>query len=307
MGELIALLVAVSWTATAVFAEIATKRLGTLVVNVVRMGLSVALLSLMLFIFAGSPVPQSMNTETVMWFGLSGIVGYVIGDYCLYKCYTYIGSRFGQLIMTLSSLFAAVAGYLLLSETIPLKAGLGMAITIVGIGISILNKGTNGKKIELKLSATGILLGLGAAMGQGVGLVLSKLGMENYKISAQGGSEAIINMMPFAGTFVRGIVGFICFATLLIISGNSKAFKEGIHDRKGMTYSLLCSIFGPVIGVSLSLLAVSLANTGIAQTIMSISPVLILVPSYFIFKQKITFIEVIGAIISVVGVVILIL
>ena len=307
MGELIALLVAVSWTATAVFAEIATKRLGTLVVNVVRMGLSVILLSLILFIFTGSPIPQSMNTQTVMWFGLSGIVGYVIGDYCLYKCYTYIGSRFGQLIMTLSSLFAAVAGYLLLSETIPLKAGLGMTITIIGIGISVLNKGTNGKKVELKLSATGILLGLGAAMGQGVGLVLSKMGMEAYKLAAHGESEAVLNMMPFAGTLTRGIIGFLGFAALLVASGGTAPFKQGLHDRKGMTFALLCSIFGPVIGVSLSLLAVSLANTGIAQTIMSISPVLILAPAYFIFKQRITLMEIIGAVISVAGVVTLIL
>lgn len=307
IGELIAFVVAISWTATAIFAEIATKRLGTLVVNVIRMGLSVVLLSLLLFIFTGSLLPQGMSARSAFWFGLSGLVGYVFGDYCLYKSYTYIGSRFGQLFITLSSLFAAIAGYLLLSETISLKSAIGIVVTIAGIGISVFNKGGNGHKIELKLSVTGVLLGLGAAMGQGVGLVLSKLGMEAYKLSAQGSSESIINMMPFAGTLTRSIIGFVGFVALLVASGNIKAFKRGIHDTKGMFYSLLCSIFGPVIGVSLSLLAVTLTNTGVAQTIMSTSPVLILFPSYFIFKQKITLLEVVGAIISVTGVVILIL
>lgn len=297
-------MVAISWTATAIFAEIATKKLGTLVVNVIRMGLSVVLLSLLLFIFTGSLLPQGMSTRSAFWFGLSGLVGYVFGDYCLYKSYTYIGSRFGQLFITLSSLFAAIAGYLLLSETISLKSAIGIVVTIAGIGISVFNKGGNGHKIELKLSVTGVLLGLGAAMGQGVGLVLSKLGMEAYKLSAQGSSESIMNMMPFAGTLTRSIIGFVA---LLVASGNIKAFKRGIQDTKGMFYSLLCSIFGPVIGVSLSLLAVTLTNTGVAQTIMSTSPVLILFPSYFIFKQKITLLEVVGAIISVTGVVILIL
>lgn len=303
-GEIIALIVAISWTATAIFAEIATKRLGTLVMNVIRMGMSVLLLSLLLLCVTGSPMPQYTDGSVWLWLGLSGFVGYVFGDYCLFKSYTLIGSRFGQLFMTLSSLFAAVTGYLLLSESISLKAALGMLITITGISISVLNKGGDGSKLQLKLSPQGVMYGVGASMGQGVGLVLSKLGMVAYGECLVGidNADSISMMMPFSGTLIRGIVGFLGFALLLFLSGKTGSLKEASHDRYALFFAFLATLFGPFIGVSLSLLAVSYTSTGIAQTIMSITPVLILLPAYFVFKQKITKLELLGAIISVAGV-----
>ncbi|MCQ2243692.1 MAG: DMT family transporter [Bacteroidaceae bacterium] len=303
-GEIIALIVAVSWTATAIFAEISTKRLGTLVMNVVRMSMSIILLAALLFCVTGSPIPQHTDSSVWLWLGLSGLVGYVFGDFCLFKSYTLIGSRFGQLFMTLSSLFAAVTGYLMLSESISLKASLGMLVTITGISISVLSKGDNDSKLHLKLSPQGVLYGVGAAMGQGVGLVLSKMGMVAYSECLEGldNVEDISMMMPFSGTLIRGIIGFVGFAVLLVSSGNVSALRKGIHDRYAMTFALLATVFGPFIGVSLSLLAVSYTSTGIAQTIMSITPVLILLPAFLIFKQKITTLEMLGAVISVVGV-----
>lgn len=301
-GELIAIIVAVLWTATAVFAEIATKRLGTIEMNVIRMGLSVVLLSLLLLVATGSPLPSAADSRVWMWFGLSGFVGYVFGDYCLFKSYTLIGSRFGQLFMTLSSLFAALTAYLMLSESISLMTAVGMVVTITGIGISVMGKGEDG--IQLKLSPSGVVFGIGASIGQGVGLVLSKIGMMAYKESMAGigVSSMSYQLMPFAGTLMRGVVGFVGFVAMMFIFKKVDNLKEGIRDRKALTFTFLATLFGPFFGVSLSLLAVSLTSTGIAQTIMSLTPVLILLPAYFVFKQKITPLEILGAAISVVGV-----
>ena len=49
-----------------------------------------------------------------------------------------------------------------------------MLVTLTGIGISVLNKGTS-HKLSLKLPLKGVLFGIGAGVGQGVGLVLSKV------------------------------------------------------------------------------------------------------------------------------------
>lgn len=303
-GELIALIVAVSWTATAIFAEIATKRHGTIIMNVLRMGLSIVLLALLLLAATGSPIPTHTTANVWMWFGLSGFVGYVFGDYCLFKSYTLIGSRFGQLFMTLSSLFATIAAYLMLSEKISLMAAVGMVVTITGISISVLNKGAGEHKLQLKLPWQGIVLGLGASIGQGVGLVLSKIGMMAYKDALAGISETDMSyqMMPFAGTMIRGIVGFLGFVLMFFLFGKISDMRKSLRDRKFIVFATLATIFGPFIGVSLSLLSVSYTSTGIAQTIMSITPVLILLPAYLVFKQKITPLEILGALISVAGV-----
>jgi drug/metabolite transporter (DMT)-like permease len=47
---------------------------------------------------------------------------------------------------------------------------------------------------------------------------------------------------------------------------------------------------------------VKFAKTGIASTIMALTPVFILLPAYFLYKQKVTLPELIGAVVSVCGV-----
>jgi len=69
-----------------------------------------------------------------------------------------------------------------------------------------------------------------------------------------------------------------------------------------MKYITLGSLFGPFLGVSFSLLAIQYTTTGVASTITSIVPVLIIPLSILVLKEKITPKEIIGAIISVIGV-----
>ena len=107
-GELLSLLVAVMWTFTAIFAEIASKRMGTLVLNVWRMILTIVLLGLLLWFTCGKPWPQHTTPEVWKWFLASGFMGFVFGDYCLFNAYVVIGSRYAQLFMTLGCPFAAI-------------------------------------------------------------------------------------------------------------------------------------------------------------------------------------------------------
>lgn len=65
------------------------------------------------------------------------------------------------------------------------------------------------------------------------------------------------------------------------------------------------SVFGPFLGVSFSLIAIQYTNTGIAATIMSIVPILLIVPAIFLFREKISLKEIIGSFLAVGGVAIL--
>jgi len=67
-------------------------------------------------------------------------------------------------------------------------------------------------------------------------------------------------------------------------------------------FAILASVFGPFIGVALSLKSVQLADAGVAATLMALTPVIIILPSWLINRQKITKLEIVGAIVSVVGV-----
>ena len=339
IGETIALFVAFSWTVTALFADVASKRMGSLPLNVVRMTMSLALLVVTLQLAMGMPWPRYADGPTWRWLLLSGVVGYVIGDYCLMQGYIYIGSRFGQLFMTLSAPTAALTGRLLLGEQMRPLAILGMVLTLAGIAMSILSNkkvdsgesavgSTRGQMLNttyyplptffhFSIPPKGIFFAAMAGICQGFGLVLSKIGLQHYDaaVAALGVDTAVVPegavlpiplyiSIPFAATMIRATMGLCGFFLLLVAFNRDWRARLGraVHDRKAMWCVLGATIFGPFIGVSASLLATQYTSTGIAQTIFALTPVLIIAPAAWLFHQRVTLREVVGACISVAGV-----
>ncbi|MEN6618058.1 MAG: DMT family transporter [Rikenellaceae bacterium] len=343
LGEIISIVVALSWTLSALFFEYAGKKIGSLIVNILRLMFAFVLLGTLLFFTTGSFLPQNADTNTWIWMILSGLVGFVFGDLCLFYSYILITARFSQLLMTLAPPFAALFGWILLGETLSPMGFVGMAVTLLGIAISVLRRGgknyslnsdtavengddtlvaggsnltvvtsyeKDGKarriiaklspNLKLHLPLKGLLLGIGGALGQGLGIVLSKQGMNYYSIAANG--TKVANYVPFAATQIRIITGTIGFALIILFTRRLKDFKSGFKDKKALSATFAGSIFGPFIGVSLSLMAVQYTNTAVASTIMATTPIIILIPYVLFYKKKITPIEVLGAILSVAGV-----
>lgn len=302
LGEIISLVVAASWTVTALFADKASHRLGSNTANVIRLSLAVVFLAVILWVTVGSPYPVYANGQAWLWLALSAVVGYVFGDWCLFNCYLSIGARFGQLFMTLAPPIAAFAGWAILGETLSWKSALAMLVTLCGIAISILSKGS-GQKVHLTLPLKGVLLGLGAGLGQGVGLVLSKVGLQHYSDAIPADAPALMGqMLPFASTMIRAIVGSAGFVLMMALQRCLGQVGSALKDRTGLGYALIMTLFGPVLGVSLSLMAVQYTNAGIASTLMALTPVLILFPYAFIYKQRIRPREMLGVAVSMAGV-----
>lgn len=297
LGELISIGVAFSWTATALLSEFGSKRLGNLTLNVLRMGLAL-LFSLVLFgVTTGNVLPSGASAEAICWMLLSGFVGYVIGDFCLFQCYIIIGSRFGQLFMTLAPPSAALTAWIALGQQMTLMSIVAMMVTLFGIGISVLGRGEH-HKISLRLPIRGVLFAIGAALCQGIGLVLSKIGMDHYEVT-DGMSHWIV---PFSANFYRCIAGIIGFSLLLYFRGGLKLLCNAFHDKKGLSVATATTIFGPFVGVGFSLMAVQYTAAGVASTLMAMTPIIIILPSRWFFHEKITWRTIIGAFISVVGV-----
>lgn len=326
LGEVLSICTAISFTTGALFAEVASKRIGSLPLNVTRMVMSVVLLGGTIFLMMGTPYPRYADSSTWLWLMLSGMIGYVIGDFCLFKGYIIIGARFGQLLQTLSAPTAAITAWILLGESMRPMALIGMVVVIIGISLSVLAKDDGSSststqadktnKIKLKFPLKGIIYGSLAGIGQGVGLVISKIGLTHYNeaVAAHGLLQsdtipgAILPIplsisIPFAGTMIRAFIGLAGFsiALLLFSKHGARQLNDAWHDRTSMYCALASTIFGPFVGVSLSLMATLYTSTGIAQTLMALSPILIIAPSYWLFRQRVTVKEVIGACISVTG------
>ena len=301
LGELISIGVAFSWTATALLSEFGSKRLGNLTLNVLRMALALLFSLILFYIVTGSCLPAGASAEAVGWMLLSGLVGYVIGDFCLFQCYIIIGSRYGQLFMTLAPLAAALMAWVTLGQQMKAISIVAMLVTLLGISISILGRGEH-HRVSLRLPLNGVLYAIGAAVCQGVGLVLSKIGMDHYEAPALAEAGMPEWLVPFSANFYRCIAGIIGFLLLLWFRDGIKPLRDAVHDKKGLTVATATTIFGPFVGVGFSLMAVQYTAAGIASTLMAMTPIIILLPAYWFFHEKITWRAVLGAVVSVFGV-----
>ena len=327
LGELISLGVAVSWTIAALASEVGSKRLGVFVMNVWRMAVALLFSAILLWLTFGKPYPAYASATTWLWLLGSGVVGYFFGDWCLFNSYLTIGSRMGQLFMTLAPMFTAFAAWVMIGQTLSWLSLLAMCVTLLGIAISVFGH-DRGHHMSLNLPLKGILYGIGAAMGQGFGLVLSKIGLDHYTqdlaVSTLDTSHlslitspssldtshlslftyhfSLDTLLPFASNMIRCVAGLLCFTTWLILSGHGGRMRQSLGDRRGLVAMLIAVLSGPFIGVGFSLMAVQYTAAGIASTIMAMTPILILLPSRWLFGQPITPRNLLGAVISVIGV-----
>jgi len=288
IGEFAALLVAIFWTITALSFESASKIVGSLSVNMIRLFFAFIILAIFSYFYRGMILPLDADLHAWIWLSLSGLIGFVFGDYFLFSSFAIIGSRISMLIMTLVPPITALIGWLLLGETMSSKHIFGMTLTVSGIAIAILNRPSLNNKMKFNYSVKGVVFAFLGAVGQAVGLVLSKYGMKSYD--------------PFAATHIRIIVGMVGFAIIVVLLRKTSLIRSALKSRKGMTGISIGSVFGPFLGVSFSLYAIQHTGTGIASTIMAIVPILIIPPAIMLFKQKVSIKEVVGAVISVIGV-----
>ncbi len=282
IGEIASILTAICWTLSALFFQRAGAKVGSLSVNIIRIFLGILFLGVTTFFTRGMFFPMDATSHNWFWLGLSGVVGFFLGDLFLFKSYTLIGSRTSQLIMSLAPMITAIIGWLFLAEILPVKSILGIIVSISGIMIAVA-----GKKMKLNIPLKGFLYALGGALGQAVGLVLSKKGMGDY--------DAV------AATQIRAIFGFVCFFLLVTFLKRWRRVSLAVKDRASMKSITLGAVFGPFVGVALSLYAVQHTHTGIAATLMALVPIFIIVPSAIMFNEKITARQVIGAVISIAG------
>ncbi|HLO59577.1 MAG TPA: DMT family transporter [Bacteroidales bacterium] len=287
-GEIAALIVAFFWSITALAFESASRKVGSIPVNIIRLVIGFTFLSLLNLVVRGIPFPYDASAHNWIWLSISGLIGFVIGDFFLLKSFTIIGSWFAMLVMTLAPPMAAIFGWFLLDEHLGWISISGIVITMLGIVVAMLHRDKESRKFKSSKPLLGLLYAFGGALGQALGIVFSKYGMEQYS--------------PFAATQIRVFMGIIGLIIIITLMKKWVPVFEALKHKKAMTHVTVGAFFGPFLGVSFSLIAIRYTSTGIASTIMAMVPIFIIPPSVWYFKHKITLREIIGTLISLAGV-----
>jgi drug/metabolite transporter (DMT)-like permease len=287
-GEIAGLATALCWTITAMSFQFASRRIGSVSVNIIRLFLALLFYIAYSRIFRGMWFPTDASAKAWIYLSISGFIGFVLGDYFLFKSYEYISSKISMLLMTLAPPIAALLGWIMMGERFSWLNLLGMFLVISGVSVVVMKKETENGEKKMRYSLKGILFAFGGAVGQGVGAVFSKIGMGNYD--------------PFGASQIRVITGLVGFVIMITLMKRWKLLYQGLSDKKSMKALGLGSFFGPFLGVSLGMVAFKFTSVGVASTLMATVPVFILLPSHLIFRERLTLNEVFGALLSVIGI-----
>ena len=288
IGELAAFGTAIGWTLSALFFEQGIKHIGVLAVNFFKVVIAFVLLTITAAIFRGMPLPFDASVHVWIFLSLSGIVGFVITDIFLFSAYGTIGPRIAMLFMALSPPMTAGIAWFFLGESLGQRGFLGMCLVIIGIFVTVLGR-LNSFEISKvsKEDRRGYVFAFFASLGQSIAMNLTKIGVEDYD--------------PVSGTQIRVLTAIIGFIFVSLVFRGGQNIKKATKNIEGLKFTAIGAVFGPFLGVTLSLVAIQRTSAGIVSTLIGLTPILIIIPELLVFRKKIKPLEIVGAIIAVSG------
>lgn len=310
VGQLAALGTALCWAITSLSFEAAGRRVGSLQVNIIRLFLALAVFAAFLTVTRGAPLPIDAGPHVWLWLSLSGLVGFVLGDLFLFQAFVDVGARTAMVVYSLVPPMTAVIGWLVLGEVLLAMQIVAMGITVTGIILVVMHppaaRAAPAARVAPGATAApaargaprphrvrGVWFAVLGAVGQALGLVLSRYGAPSYD--------------PFAATQVRVIAGLAGFSLVFLITGRWSRVFRAVRDRGAMVHIARGAFFGPFLGVSLGLFAAQRTSTGVAATLIATVPVLLIPVTVVVFHEKVTLREAAGALLAVTGVALLFL
>ena len=293
-GEFAALGTALCWATGSNLFAAAGRRMGSVVLNRLRITVAAAFLCTALLVFRGSPWPTWASGSQIALLAASGLVGFAFGDTYYFRALVILGPGRAALLASLAPLFTLAIAWPLLGEAPGPLALLGVALTLGGIFI-VLRESERREHPHVEGSAfVGVVAGVLGALGQAVGFVISKLALRS-------------GLDPLSATVVRVTVAMLGIWGLAALRGEAAGSFVALRDRAAARFMVGGAFFGPFLGVTLSLYALQHIEAGVAASITACYPLPTILISARFHGERITARSLVGALATVVGVVVLFL
>lgn len=290
-GEIAAVSTALCWSTGSLLFTFSSRKIGSAAVNHTRLGLGLILLVGFHTLILGKLFPYDAEPHRFLWLGISGVIGFAIGDSMLFEAFVLIGPRLSMLLMMLAPIFSTVLAWIFLAEKLAIPEMLAIIITIAGIAWVVSEK-KEPDKSRSEHFVRGIIMGIGGASGQAVGLLFAKKGLAN-------------GFSPISGNLIRVSAAFFCIAMIAVCRGKSAGYFRKLKDKTVFSQVFLAALIGLVLGVGLSLYSIAHTGIGVASTLMSLSPLFLLPLAHIFLKEKISPRAIVGALVAFAGSVIL--
>jgi len=291
-----ALLTSLAFAASGVCGGRLSAPLGGIHANAIRSFLAMAVLSIYAC-FLG----QGLTGAGLGMLAFSGLIGFGIGDMALFQSYQRIGSRLAILIcQCLAVPIAALTEWVWMGTA--LTAIQLVLATVILVGVSLALAPSDHLHLPKGTLRAGIFFGVIAAFGQGWGAVLSR---RAYELNAMEGASVDALTVTFQ-RMIGGIAWILPFYLIYLIHQRTYHRSQLLRLtklRQLWPWLLGSGIAGPVIGVALYQWALATTASAVVLAIVATTPIVIMPLTYWIDRDRPSPRAILGAIISVLGVI----
>ena len=284
VGIIVALLSAASWA----FATVVFDRIGKVVPYVgitFLKGIFSIILMIILLIFTGGL--HDIGIWEFSFLALSGIIGISLGDSLFFKSLQDLGAKVQVIFFLLGQIFTMILSLLLLGELLSLEQYIGAVVLLTGIVIVIWGKQDNHPN-----KVRGIVCGLLSILCFSVSAIMVKM--------------AIAEVEVITATFYRMLFGTIFTLGFGVVGKQLPSWIKPLKDKRLLILFILNVFVITYGGFLLSMVAIKLISVSLVSVLGTTEPVFVLLFAYLINKEKITKQEVIGTMITLIGLFIII-
>ena len=320
-GELIAILAVLTFVGSNAIFRKTDHEASPTFINFFRTGIGTLTFVLIILILNKINLLFLLPWELWIILILSFVFGQVIGDTAYFIAQKEIGTTLALAISMTFPLFTFILSLIFLNQ--PFKLNLVISLVFIGIGVIIIGKSKNNlengtqenqttiqhsikirfQEIFNKGFIKAILFCFTAAIGWAIGAVLIELATVQIDQIIQ-----IEELSSIVGNVIRFPFALLILGLMVWRENYFKNKKNNsIISEKSIrvwAFLIIASIVGTSIGAYLYTESVHIAGANVVALIASASPLFALPITYFINKEKITRLGLVGVVLTVFGVII---
>jgi len=283
------------WAFAAMCWAVLSKRIHPTAVATMRLVFAVLALATIHYALYGRLWPADLTSRAFWVLCLSGVAGAGIGDVLYFHSIQRIGPRLTLTITALAPVVSALMALLPpMNERMSWPQISGMVLAVGGVAWVVAEK--SGRMAWPTTPGTfrsGVILGILSLVCQSIGFVSSRVGMNTC---------ASVPIPAFSATLIRVSAACVCCWGLVALNGQVRETAAIFRNRISLAWLLLGVAVGPVIGMWLSMVALQGVATGVACTLISLSPLFLIPMTWIAYGERPTIGRIVATVVALGGV-----
>jgi drug/metabolite transporter (DMT)-like permease len=274
---LLAFITTLLFAASSVLAQKSQQAVGPARANLGRLTLGLLFLGAWAYLFG-----QGHGGPAFGIFLLSGLAGMGIGDLAFFSALPFLGSRLTTTMNQCLSVPIAIGiEWLWLGTALSGAQFACIGVVLAGIVVALVPTRHSPPRVQVR--PIGVLLGLVAAAGQGVGAVLSRRGFE---VATAAGTQ--LDGLTAAYQRILGGIGITLawFAVKAWVDARRCAARPPAPPLRAHGWILVHALAGPVLGMGTFQLALASAPSGLVLPITACAPLAVIPLAYWLEGER---------------------